>query len=228
MRRYLFLLILGFLCCQDISRRPTTTLEEDMQWARYWYRNHHFIEAIKKFEDALEKDPDYIPALLGLANSRRELGKLYFSAKERSKVDAEHNLAVIYFQRVLRLQPGNLAAHHGLGQLYFERAMALEEIFTPQERKRYRELCINHYRKVIEKEPTNFTAHRDLGIAYSTIPDKENGLRHLEIYLKAARYNLERLKATSILTQDLRAQIRFLEREIANVKGIIESLKKLK
>lgn len=64
-----------------------------------------FVEAEKHFLDALNKYPDYMDAL-------DALGKTYQDSRK-------YELAILYFKKVLALDPRNLIIKYDLGDLYF-------------------------------------------------------------------------------------------------------------
>ncbi len=167
-------------------------------------------EAIRLFEAALAIDPDYVPALAGLAQAR-VLVPIYANlsgAKAAGMVAAGRKAA----QRVLALDPRNATAHVVLGwamvQVDWRWSEGLEQML------RARELAPNdawiwnslgdYYRFVgdlrqslaakrreWELDPLSFVSHWDLAYTYQVAGDYDQTIHWAELAIRLAPHNLD-------------------------------------
>ena len=167
-------------------------------------------EAIRLFEAALTIDPDYVPALVGLAQSR-VLVPIYANlsgAKAREMIDSATSAA----QRALALDPRNATAHAALGWALIqyqwrwsegEKMMLRARDLAPNDAwiwnslgDYYRFVC--DFPKALEAkqrewslDPLSPVGHWDLAYTYQVAGDYEQTLHWVELTVALAPHNLD-------------------------------------
>jgi TolB-like protein/Tfp pilus assembly protein PilF len=167
-------------------------------------------EAIRLFEAALAVDPDYVPALVGLAQAR-ELVPIYANLTG-SKADEMMAAAKKAARRALELDPRNATAHTVVGWAMFQFewrwSEGLEMVL------RARELAPNSawisnslgdywryggdYRQSLaakqrawELDPLSPVSHWDLAYTYQVVGDYDQTLHWSELAAALAPHNLD-------------------------------------
>ena len=113
-------------------------------------------EAVSILQEALELNPDYLPARLKLADSLLAAGELEQSRQQ--------------YQLIIKQQAEFANAHYGLG-----RVSAAEQKFT---------LAVEHFLKAINLFPNYGAAHYALAMAYRNTGNKPQAVDHLALSQK--------------------------------------------
>ncbi|MBD3307938.1 tetratricopeptide repeat protein [candidate division KSB3 bacterium] len=156
-----------------------------------------FEQAINAYQKALDLNPEYQPAYLGLGKITAQLGQ-YQKAAEiydyAAELDPQHeavythlgNLAFMQedyaraisaFQQALDLNPFNMNAYNGLGLSYarqgdFDRAFAL-------------------YEEALQQNPHAAVIHNSLGTLYMQIGEHEKAIAEFTTSLELDPWNVE-------------------------------------
>jgi tetratricopeptide (TPR) repeat protein len=108
-------------------------------------------ESVLSLQEALELNPDYLPARLKLADSFLAAGELESSRQ--------------HYQLIIKKQAEIAQAHYGLG-----RVSAAEQKYS---------LSVEHFLKAIDLFPNYGAAHYALAMAYRITGNKSKALEHL-------------------------------------------------
>lgn len=121
--------------------------------------------AINMYNSILEKNPNSIPARLGVAKIYGELFKIKAAQRE--------------FERVLSQDPNNSDAHNGLGMTYYRLTTSSNMAVRDKTGSLYR-LSSEEFKKAIESNPNNDEALANLGMIYQQqgrLEEAENNYR---------------------------------------------------
>ncbi len=218
----------------------------DLSLAREYYRNGKFGEAMKKFEDALERCPDNYDAIVGLASSDREWGmakfaeaeglfrvkKVDFARREFLKAASIHKVSEQLFLKAIQIRPDDVLAYLGLGVLHYKRATSPYEypfrLDDQENRRRERDLAIRFLGKVVEKEPKVYFAQRDLGLALFASGNSSEGRLHLGFFLggmEAGRAHILRVAPRRTVDQreEMAKRIREIDKQLDQVRHVLYS-----
>jgi tetratricopeptide (TPR) repeat protein len=162
--------------------------------------------ALKKFQEALELDPNLVVALDGLATAALKLGRNEQAAAAAEKVLAEepqdeHALRVRYNAYLALGDKDKLVgalvglaplepevARHGLLKLAFD---AYDANDLPKAKDRFT--------KFLRLDPNNPMAHYYIGITDMNLQDNEGAIKHLELFLQLAPNDKEAPTAQQLL-----------------------------
>lgn len=226
-----------------------TTLDPDyvaeVQLANEYYKNGKFEEAMRKYEDAIEKFPNGYEAIVGLGCADREWGfrkfieaedlfrarKVELAKTEFQKASGYHDKAQKLFHRAIQLRPDDLLAHRELGHFYYKRATSPYSYpyrLDDQENRRAElDRAIEKFTMIVEKVPNEYFAQRYLGLALFAKGDSPKGRRHLEVYLwgmaTARKYIIKSSSGNnSEEREDAEKRLREIDRELAGVRDVLE------
>ncbi|MCY4418757.1 MAG: tetratricopeptide repeat protein [Cytophagales bacterium] len=98
------------------------------------------VEAVeKKLKSVAEKDSTNVPILLNIAILYENRGVSAFEEKNYKQSLAYADTAAVYYERVLRIEPGNFISNYNLGIIYVNRAKEIYDVA--------RKMDINEYQK---------------------------------------------------------------------------------
>jgi tetratricopeptide (TPR) repeat protein len=196
----------GCHTCED-HEQSTAALE----MAKFNYENGKYDHAKTLYSRCVEKCSDNQEGWLGLANACRETGNNQFKGaadlagqgkigdSKRLFKEAVDNHAMSYelFQRRLRNDPDDMAAHYGLGLLYYQRATNVLPFPFPMDdtvnRRKERDLAITEFSVIVRKAPQAWQAHRYLGLALFSAGRMDEGRPHLKRFHDAQQSLYERV-----------------------------------
>ncbi|MBI2899414.1 MAG: tetratricopeptide repeat protein [Planctomycetes bacterium] len=211
----------------------------DLRLAADYYKRGKYEEAMRKYEDAIEKNPKGYGAIVGLACSDREWGlkkfeeaenlflakKVDLAKKEFDKAVAVHAAAQKLFQKAIQLKPEEMIAYRELGSFYYKRATSPWNFpyrLDDPKRQKERDLAIEYLGKVVKKEPDTMYAQRDLGLALFAAGKSSQGRVHLEIYLAKAAEGREFLrknapKSTPDQREEAEKRLRAIDEDLLKI-----------
>ena len=123
-----------------------------------FFHQKEYLKAILKFEDLLQLEPNYLPALLSYSVCLHQLIQF-----EKSNEILSH---------IIKLYPKNSTAYETLG-LNFRKLKEYEK-------------SIFYYQKNLEIQPNNHRVYSDLSIAYSYLKTHKQALENIEKSLEIA------------------------------------------
>ncbi len=138
-------LLMGMATCQGSDIPDVDPVRQNMELAKYWFENGHFMEAVGRYKAVLEARRDYYPALIGLGNSAGEAShQLYVEADDAfggdrrdiglralSEADEYARLANNAFQRCMQVRTNDLVANYGFGLFLYNRSVTLRNLPYP-------------------------------------------------------------------------------------------------
>ncbi|MBD3388417.1 MAG: tetratricopeptide repeat protein [Candidatus Altiarchaeales archaeon] len=152
-------------------------------------REKRFDDAVLKFRQALDSDPDNIGGLLGLASALSSLG--------------EFDEALDTLSKVLQLEPGNGIAHLDTGKVYYSRGNF--------------PAAVEHFNKAIGSDDSMVDAYVRASMAHQKMRDFDSALRVLDKGLKKAGEESDlyyELGETHFLSRNLGEAIRSMEKAV--------------
>ncbi len=240
-RRWTTVLILA-AGCSNAEKDPDFQI--DMQLANEYYKHGKFEEAIRKYEDAIEKIPSSYRAVVGLACADRGWGlrkfgeaeemfrikKVDIAKREFEKAVAVHATAQRLYLKAIEMNHEDPLAYRELGYFYYRRATSPYSypyrLDDEVNRTRDRDLAIQHFRVVVAREPKTYFAQRYLGLALFASGNSSQGRLHLQEYLKgmgAAREYIVKSAPHQSAEQreDVERRLREIDKEIGEVRDFM-------
>jgi tetratricopeptide (TPR) repeat protein len=129
--------------------------------------------AQNELERILEKDQDYIPALLQMGEILMHTGYWWYASG-----------ALQYFQRVLELEPDNVLARQGAVDFYLDQADNYMRWQGPQS-------ALQYYEKALEIHPQNALTLALLGGCYLAMEQPDKALSYLTSAREYGRGNMQ-------------------------------------
>lgn len=216
----------------------------DVQLANEYYKNGKFEEAMRKYEDAIEKNSRGYEAIVGLGCASREWGfrkfieaedlhrakKAELAEKEFKKATNVHDSAQRLFLKAIEIRREDLLAHRELGFFYYKRATTPYSypyrLDDKENRRRELQLAIEKFTMVVQKVPKEYFAQRYLGLALFAQGDSRQGRVNLEAYLwgmdKARKYILKSSSGKTVEErEDAEKRLREIDKELAEVRDML-------
>lgn len=242
MLRRLPILVVLAAGCSNAEKDPDFQL--DMQLANEYYKHGKFEEAIRKYEDAIEKVSSSYRAIVGLACADREWGlrkfeeaeemfrikKADIAKREFEKAVAVHSTAQRLYLKAIELDKNDPLAYRELGYFYYRRATSPYSypyrLDDEGNRTKERDLAIRYFQLVVAKEPKTYFAQRYLGLALFASGNSSEGRLHLEEHLKgmgAAREYIVKTAPhqTAEQREDVERRLREIDKEIGEVRDFM-------
>lgn len=245
MRVWRPLCVLCVLCgCANPENDPEFKI--DIQLANDYYKHGKFEEAMRKYEDAIEKCPESYQAIVGLASSDREWGlrkfgeaeemfrikKADLAKREFEKAVNVHATAQRLYRKAIEMRPDDPLAYRELGLFYYRRATSPYSypyrLDDAENRTKERDLAIENFKFVVKKEPKAYFAQRYLGLAMFSAGNTSEGRTHLEAYLQGMASAREYILKTAPREgpehrEDLDRRIREIDKDLGEVRGLLLS-----
>lgn len=159
--------------------------------------NEQSNEALNAYQQALEHNPEYIEAYLGLGRVTTGLrdyanaAQIYHLARELDPhnehvalqlaklrfIEGNYEAAITLFQQVLDQNPYAIAAYNGLGLCYANTGEYGKAYLT--------------YQQALEREPASTTIRNSLGTLYMEQGEPEKAIRQFQESLRIAPENVE-------------------------------------
>lgn len=240
------ILIVALAACGTPPERDSKYLF-DYALANDYYKAGKYEEAMRKYEDAIERHPKSYNAIVGLACADREYGlkkfeeaedlhrakKVDLAKKEFEKAVKVHSAAQMLLRKAIEMKPEEPLAYRELGVFYYKRATSpysypyrLDDVVN---RQKERDLAIDNLRIVVKREPNLFFAQRYLGFALlaRALPSEWSEARIcLEFYLRGMNEGREHLrlnapKSTPEQREEVEKRLKKIDRELEEVCEVL-------
>lgn len=221
------------------------------EMADLYYRSGKFFDAANRFGFILKKNPEDWEALIGYANSSREVGNEFYHQATglAAKGDAVgvqqaaqrgfdyHKSSWEAFSKALDMRPDDPEALFGLGLFYYHRASGAYRLFVDVDKEQdvvkamFKE-AQGCFEKYVAQRPSSYNGHRYLGLILIGVERPADARVHIEFFLKSMQDLKQQIEETKPQDDEERAKrddmLGKLKKDIEDAKGVLRELDETK